>query len=113
MGIYYLSTNGGVSYVFKNDYTPHESVRYFNEPPKLEIKLALPGVKKEDLEFKFEKNYLTVTYNGESKFVDKFERSFSLKDYDFNTLKKELINGVLTLELEKSSEARPVIFKLE
>lgn len=83
------------------------------EDSKVTIQIVLPGVKKEDLEFKFERNILTITHNGESDFIDKFSKTIDLKDYDFNTLKRDLVNGVLILELEKNSEAKPVIFKLE
>ncbi|SRR5690554_4448703 len=80
---------------------------------KLTVKIALPGVNKEDLEFKIEKSYLTVTYKGESEFVKEFEESFYIGDYDPHSVKSSLVNGVLTIKLEKKDEAKPVIFKLE
>lgn len=83
------------------------------EDYKVILKMVLPGINKEDLEFKYEKNVLTVYCNNSSEFVNEFSWSVNIEDYDFKTLKKELTNGVLTLELEKKDDAKPVIFKME
>lgn len=80
---------------------------------KLIMKLALPGVNKEDLELKYEKDILTISHKEISDFIDQFSYSYILNDYDFKTLKNSLVNGVLTLELSKKDEAKPVIVKLE
>lgn len=79
----------------------------------LTIKIALPGVSKEDIEISSEKNYLTVKCTSKEGFVEAQEESWYLRDYNLKDVKTSLVNGVLSLELSKKDEAKPVIIKLE
>jgi HSP20 family protein len=88
---------------------------------ELVIKFELPEVKKEDVEVKLEQNVLTL--RGERKFEEKtdrenyhrverrygeFMRSFNVPMYvDAAKIKAEFKDGVLTVTLPKSEEARP------
>jgi HSP20 family protein len=93
----------------------------FETDKELVIKFELPEVKKEDVEVKIEQNVLTL--RGERKFEEKtdrdnyhrverrygeFLRSFSVPLYvDAAKVIAEFKDGVLTVTLPKSEEARP------
>lgn len=93
----------------------------FETDKELVIKFELPEVKKEDVEVKIEQNVLTL--RGERKFEEKtdrenyhrverrygeFMRSFNVPLYvDAAKINAEFKDGVLTVTLPKSKEARP------
>lgn len=93
----------------------------FETDKELVIKFELPEVKKEDVEVKIEQNVLTL--RGERKFEEKpdrenyhrierrygeFMRSFNVPLYvDAAKINAEFKDGLLTLTLPKSEEARP------
>jgi HSP20 family protein len=93
----------------------------FETDKELVIKFELPEVKKEDVEVKIEQNVLTL--HGERKFEEKtdrenyhrverrygeFMRSFNVPLYvDAAKINAEFKDGVLTVTLPKSKEARP------
>ncbi len=85
------------------------------------ITVELPGARKEDVTVEFEEGMLTI--RGEKKsereekkeqqrFVERrygtFSRSFSLpRDADGDRIQASFENGVLTLNIPKSEEAKP------
>jgi len=91
------------------------------------ITLDVPGFAKEDLKVKVHEGVLTV--NGERKspeVVDEkffryyerpygtFERSFRLPDHvDGEKIDGSYENGVLTLELKKKEEAKPLLITVK
>ena len=93
----------------------------FETDKELVMKFELPEVKKEDVEVKLEQNVLTL--RGERKFEEKtdrenyhrverhygeFLRSFNVPLYvDATKINAEFRDGVLTITLPKSEEARP------
>jgi len=93
----------------------------FETDKELVMKFELPEVKKEDVEVKLEQNVLTL--RGERKFEEKtdrenyhrverhygeFMRSFNVPLYvDAAKINAEFKDGVLTITLPKSEEARP------
>lgn len=79
----------------------------------LKIYIALPGVNKEDIGLEYKDELLSLVVAKNSIFIDEFEQSYDLNGYDVKTLKSNLVNGVLTIEIEKKKEKKAIIFKVE
>lgn len=85
------------------------------------VQVELPGLAKEDIEVSLEANVLTVTgerrftknesketYHRMERFYGKFSRSFRLpRNVDAGSVSASFADGLLTLELPKTEEARP------
>jgi len=85
-----------------------------------EVKAEIPGVSKEDIKISFEENMLKLS--GERKFEDemkekdyqrierrygKFERAFFMpKNVNASDIKASYEDGVLTVQIPKSEEAK-------
>lgn len=81
------------------------------------VEAELPGIRKEDLNIKFENDYLTISVNKEEtkeedvKYVYKERYSFAeerrmyLPDVDPTKLGAKLDNGILVITLNKSDNA--------
>ncbi len=94
-------------------------VNIFEKDDKLDLRAVLPGIKKEDL--KIELNDRTLTISGERKNTCtdrpciRRERSFGSFSRTFRlpysvkgeSISAQLKNGILTISLEKSDEAKP------
>ncbi len=93
----------------------------FDEKDHLVVKLELPGMKKEEIEISLHEGALTVsgerkqesketegeTFRSE-RYVGKFQRSVTLPTpVDGNHVKASYQDGVLTVELPKTEEAKP------
>ncbi len=89
------------------------------------LQALLPGVKSEDVEIQFNDGVLTIegeyksTGNEETRYVlseipeGKFSRSFELRDpVDVDNIQASMANGVLTLHIPKSPEAKPRTIKI-
>ena len=94
------------------------AVDIFETEQGLTLVADLPGVDKEDLKIDLDQGLLTVQANGKShmkgdsirrEFLHgNFYRQFRLSDeIDSENIAAEMKNGVLTLLLPKSEEARP------
>jgi HSP20 family molecular chaperone IbpA len=94
------------------------AVDIFETEQGLTLVADLPGVDKEDLKIDIDQGLLTVQANGKShmkgdsirrEFLHgSFYRQFRLSDeIDSENIAAEMKNGVLTLLLPKSEEARP------
>lgn len=78
------------------------------------IELAVPGIKKENIEIELEKDILTVSSNLEKEKIEytkhefeysNFKRSFSLpKTIDVENIQAEYVNGILYLTIAKKKE---------
>lgn len=85
------------------------------------VQVELPGLHKEDIAVSLEENVLTIsgerrftkdeakeTYHRLERFYGKFSRSFRLpRNVDAGSVSASFADGLLTLELPKSEEARP------
>ena len=110
-------TNGG-SDVF-NAWAPALDV--YEDKDNLIVRAEIPGMKKEDLEISLHDNVVTVSgerkhekkYEGgqtsrEERFFGRFTRSMKLpKQVDANRVKANYKDGILTVTLPKSEEAKP------
>ena len=76
------------------------------------VKLALPGVEKEDLDLTVENNKLTITLEKNHEFVSAFTHVIELQEYNEDSIKTSLVNGVLEITLEKKAELKPKKLKI-
>ena len=97
------------------------AVDIFDKGGEVVIHAELPGIKKEDIDVRVENNVLTIRGKKERKEEAKeegyyrtersygsFSRSFSLaSSVDATKIGAEYKDGVLTLSLPKSEEAKP------
>ena len=97
------------------------AVDIFDKGAEVVIHAELPGIKKEDIDVRVENNVLTIRGKKERKEEAKeegayrteriygsFSRSFSLaSSVDVTKIGAEYKDGVLTLSLPKSEEAKP------
>lgn len=101
------------------------SVNIIEEDEAFEVKLAAPGLKKEDFEIKIDKDQLLVkvsqeevkdegseeagpTYRRREFDYGSFSRSFHLPEtIDTEAIKATYTDGVLTITLNKKEEAKP------
>ena len=73
-----------------------------NEDSQVKIVLAVPGIKKEDLDVSLNADYLRVS--GESEF-NKIQKSLYLSDrLEPRTAEATLSDGILTVTLQKSKK---------
>ena len=72
-----------------------------------EVEVELPGVRKENIEIRIEKNLLSISATrkkGEMEFS--YKRDFKISDeIDSNEIKASFENGLLVLELTKKKES--------
>lgn len=91
------------------------------------LEIAAPGLNKEDITIKVEKDHLiisgkkteqnteeTAKYHRREFAVQQFERSFRLPDtIDTDQVSANLVNGVLHIELVKKTENQAVVKTIE
>ncbi|MEA3451298.1 MAG: Hsp20/alpha crystallin family protein [Bacteroidota bacterium] len=78
------------------------------------IELAVPGIKKEDIDIELEKDILTVSSNLEKEKIayskhefdySRFNRSFSLpKTIDIQKIQAKYVDGILSLTIAKTEK---------
>ena len=73
----------------------------------IEFKLAIPGLDKTDIELILSEDNITVGTDKSNEFIDPFWHEFSILSYNKDSLKYDLVNGVLTIKLEKKEEFKP------
>ncbi len=85
----------------------------------IEIQAVMPGVSREDLDIELSDKTLTISgekkqseedhsYLRRERIFGKFSRSLELPYHvDEESIKAELRNGILTIELTKSEDAKP------
>jgi HSP20 family protein len=93
----------------------------YEDKDNIMVKAEVPGMRKEDIEISLHENTLTIAgerknekkYEGsqtarEERFFGRFQRSFTLpKAVDGSKVKASYKDGVLTVTLPKSAEAKP------
>jgi len=100
--------------ILKETFSPVLQLKTELKDEKLFIYLALPGVNKEDITLKFKDDILSVDVNKDSVFVDNFHQDYNVEGYTVKDLKGNLVNGVLTIVLEKKQrEESAIILKVE
>lgn len=114
--------NTSIADIVGSDFTTNQpSVNIIEEDDKYTLELAVPGVNKEDFNVEVDKNRLIIsathtkeeTDKEEGKFTRRefnfssFERSFHLpKSVDKNAIDANYQNGLLTLMLSKTEDAK-------
>ncbi len=99
-------------------YVPYTDI--YETEQALVVAMDMPGVEKQNIEVKLEKNVLTIEgridfskYEGLSPVyteynVGHFSRSFSIpREIDGGAISAEIADGVLTLTLPKAKEVAP------
>ena len=71
------------------------------------INLALPGVRKENVEITVENDYLWVEVLKDSTFIAKIKKDYYIKEYNPDSVLPKLENGVLRIRLEKKEKLKP------
>lgn len=75
------------------------------------IRVAVPGIDKDDLEVKLHKSIVEIIYEGESYFVKSFSHAVDISGYDRESIIGHLDNGVLTIWFSKREELKPKSIK--
>lgn len=74
---------------------------------KYELKVQLPGVKKEEIDLSFKDDTLTVSWNHKSKNESSSgSESFYLAGASLDDIKASLEDGILTVELLKTADTK-------
>ena len=120
--------NSSLADVAKNDFSnSRPAANIIQTPDALILEMAIPGMTKQDIDLKIEKDLLIVSANKESadqrRFVtkqfdyNKFSRTFRLpKTIDQNNIEAAFKNGILTITLNKKEEAKdkgPIAIKIK
>ena len=94
-------------------------VRVSSRDDKITVKALVPGIEPEDLDMQIIEDNLLITGDKNADYTDKtyirkerrfggFKRSIKLPyRVDNESVKADLINGVLTITLMKSEDAKP------
>ena len=131
-----LPLNSLLDNFFNVGFDDHHAVqRSFNRPAvnihetndAFVVEVAAPGMEKSDFNIKVEKNQLTLTAKQETEKSEEgknykrrefsftsFERSFVLPDsVNAENINASYTNGILSVELPKKPEAKPVVKTIE
>lgn len=67
------------------------------------IEISVPGLTKDDIDIKLDKQYLEISYNKEkSRFVQSFEKRYLLPDNsDLDNISAKVENGILVVSIPK------------
>lgn len=111
--------NLGRDYDFFDSWAP--ALDLFEDKENLVVRAELPGMKNEDIDVSVHQNTLTISGERKSekrdegsevsrseRFLGRFQRSFTLpKTVESNKVKASYKDGVLTVTLPKTEEAKP------
>jgi len=78
----------------------------------IKVQIAVPGVDKKDLDLTVANNKLTITLEKDSTFIESFKHVIELQEYDEDSIKTSLVNGVLEISMEKKAELKPKKLKI-
>jgi HSP20 family protein len=109
---------------FKSFHTTLPAVNIVHEKDYVLIQMAVPGMRKEDINVNLSNNILTISGKSESQIkqnngdnfslrefnYNSFDRSFNLNDSDLDDQKIEANykDGILSIRLEKKEEAKEI-----
>lgn len=95
-------------------------VEIYDTGEQLTVLVELPGFEKDQVNVSFENGQLSLSgerrveeqegrnYHRNERWYGKFERTFQLPAaYDFNKIKAQMRDGILTVTLPKKEEAKP------
>lgn len=120
--------NSSIADVAKNDFSnSRPATNIIQTSDALVLELAIPGLTKQDINLKIEKDLLIVSAKKEStderRFVTKqfdynqFSRTFKLPEtIDQNNIDAAFKNGILSITLNKKEEAKdkgPIAIKIK
>ncbi|HOP64394.1 MAG TPA: Hsp20/alpha crystallin family protein [Spirochaetota bacterium] len=104
---------------YNEPYKDFPFVRIVEGDDKLTITSLMPGLKPEDIDIQLVNENLTITgdkktdyeekpYLRKERFFGEFKKSIKLPySVDHNKIKADLKDGILTVTLEKSDDAKP------
>lgn len=93
-----------------NNYFP--KVKINKEEKGYELKFALPGLKKDDVNIQVDNGIISVSYSDEKKndnsiFISKFKKSYELpNDVNTDDISGKFKDGILTIKLPFKEEVK-------
>lgn len=84
----------------------HHSVKITSDDEGYRIKIAVPGLSKEEITLSTKDDEITISYDGkETEFVKPFKRTYNIPvDVDDKNIKGKFDNGLLEVYLPKSKK---------
>lgn len=99
-------------YYFDKDTEYFPKVKINEEETGYNLKLALPGLKKEDVKIEVDKGIINISYSEEKKseksiFISKFKKSYKLpSNINVDEIKGNFNDGILTVTLPFKEEVK-------
>jgi len=105
---YFESLMNNTPFQINNHIRVYKSMKF--EDDVFTLKIVLPQVKKEDITLTTIKDELEIKVKG-NEFVDSFTATYNIEDYNKKSIKFNLANGVLVVEIDKKESAKPKVLK--
>lgn len=84
----------------------HHFIKITSDDDGYKVKIAVPGLSKEDITLSTKDDEITISYDGnETEFVKPFKRTYNIPvDVDEKNIKGRVENGLLEINLPKTKK---------